>query len=131
MGGVLVLWALVLSLAIGLRRPNFPDSLRVERGVIAISVTLVLADGDGGGAHLGKPEQERGGHDHQAAGHRNGARAGGTGTPRHAGAPTGACGTDAPGPTARQDAAPVGARGAARLQHQDADHEGGRSVDRA
>jgi len=43
MGGVLVVWALVLSMGIGMRRPNFPDSLRVERGVIAISVTLVIA----------------------------------------------------------------------------------------
>jgi len=43
MGGVLVVWALVLSMAIGMRRPSFPDSLRVERGVIAISVLLVLA----------------------------------------------------------------------------------------
>jgi plastocyanin len=37
-GAVLVVWALVLSMAIGMRRPSFPDSLRVERGVIAISV---------------------------------------------------------------------------------------------
>jgi plastocyanin len=42
-GVVLVVWALVLSMAIGMRRPSFPDSLRVERGVIAISVVLVLA----------------------------------------------------------------------------------------
>ena len=42
-GAVLVVWALVLSMAIGMRRPSFPDSLRVERGVIAISVLLVLA----------------------------------------------------------------------------------------
>jgi len=42
-GAVLVVWALVLSMAIGMRRPSFPDSLRVERGVIAISVVLVLA----------------------------------------------------------------------------------------
>ena len=42
-GGVLVVWAFVLSMAIGMRRPNFPGNLRVERGVIAVSVTLVLA----------------------------------------------------------------------------------------
>ena len=42
-GGVLVVWALVLSLGIGLRRPNFPGNLRVERIVITISVALVAA----------------------------------------------------------------------------------------
>jgi plastocyanin len=41
-GGVLVAWALVLSLGIGLRRPNFPDSFPVERLVIGISIVLVL-----------------------------------------------------------------------------------------
>jgi plastocyanin len=41
-GGVLVAWALVLSLGIGMRRPKFPDSLPVERLVIAISIVLVL-----------------------------------------------------------------------------------------
>jgi plastocyanin len=42
-GGALVVWAFVLSMAIGMRRPNFPGSRRVERGVIAISATLVAA----------------------------------------------------------------------------------------
>ena len=41
-GGVLVAWALILSLALGLRRPAFPGSLGGERVVIAISVVLVL-----------------------------------------------------------------------------------------
>jgi plastocyanin len=42
-GGLLVAWALIVSLALGLRRPAFPDNLAGERGVIAISVLLVLA----------------------------------------------------------------------------------------
>jgi plastocyanin len=42
-GGVLVAWALILSLALGLRRPAFPGNLGGERVVIAISVVLVLA----------------------------------------------------------------------------------------
>jgi plastocyanin len=42
-GGVLVLWALVVSLAIGMRRPDFPSSVGAERAVMAISAVLVLA----------------------------------------------------------------------------------------
>jgi plastocyanin len=42
-GGVLVAWALILALALGLRHPAFPGSLTGERVVIAISVVLVLA----------------------------------------------------------------------------------------
>ncbi|HWW89818.1 MAG TPA: plastocyanin/azurin family copper-binding protein [Solirubrobacteraceae bacterium] len=42
-GGVLVAWALIVSLALGLRRPRFPGGPEGERGVIAISVVLVLA----------------------------------------------------------------------------------------
>src|SRR5262245_31833870 len=42
-GGVLVAWALILALALGLRRPAFPGNLAGERVVIAISVVLVLA----------------------------------------------------------------------------------------
>jgi Mn2+/Fe2+ NRAMP family transporter len=41
--GVLVLWALVLSFVLGLRKPNFPAGRPGERIVIAISVVLVLA----------------------------------------------------------------------------------------
>jgi hypothetical protein len=40
LGGVLVVWALILAL-IGLNRPQFPGSKQGERGVIAL--TLVLA----------------------------------------------------------------------------------------
>jgi plastocyanin len=42
-GGLLVVWALVVSLGLGLRRPDFPGSQAGERRVIAISVVLVLA----------------------------------------------------------------------------------------
>ena len=42
-GGVLVAWALILSLGLGLRRPAFPGNLIGERVVIGISVVLVLA----------------------------------------------------------------------------------------
>jgi plastocyanin len=42
-GGLLVAWALVVSLALGLRRPEFPGNRSGERAVIAITVVLVLA----------------------------------------------------------------------------------------
>jgi uncharacterized cupredoxin-like copper-binding protein len=42
-GGLLVAWALVVSLAIGMRRDDFPANLAAERTVIAITVVLVLA----------------------------------------------------------------------------------------
>jgi plastocyanin len=42
-GGLLVAWALVVSLALGLRRPDFPGSQAAERGVMAITAVLVLA----------------------------------------------------------------------------------------
>jgi plastocyanin len=41
-GGLLVLWALVVSLGIGLRRPDFPASINGQRGVVAITAVLVL-----------------------------------------------------------------------------------------
>jgi plastocyanin len=42
-GGLLVSWALIVSLALGLRQPRFPGGQGGERAVIAISVVLVLA----------------------------------------------------------------------------------------
>jgi plastocyanin len=42
-GGLLVAWALIVSLALGLRRPEFPGGQSGERAVIGISVVLVLA----------------------------------------------------------------------------------------
>jgi plastocyanin len=42
-GGLLVLWALFVSLALGMRHPAFPRNLTGERMVIAITAVLVLA----------------------------------------------------------------------------------------
>jgi plastocyanin len=42
-GGALVVWALIVSLGLGLRRPDFPGSTGGERIVIAITVVLVIA----------------------------------------------------------------------------------------
>ncbi len=42
-GGVLVAWALFVSLALGMRSPNFPGNLGGQRVVSAISAVLVLA----------------------------------------------------------------------------------------
>jgi len=41
-GGCLALFAIVISV-IGFKRPDFPDSAGAARGVMALSVTLVLA----------------------------------------------------------------------------------------
>jgi uncharacterized cupredoxin-like copper-binding protein len=41
-GGVLVVWALALSLGVGLRNPGFPGTVAAERAVMAITVALVL-----------------------------------------------------------------------------------------
>jgi plastocyanin len=41
-GGVLVLWALLISMGIGMRNPGFPTSLGQQRLVMAITVVLVL-----------------------------------------------------------------------------------------
>jgi uncharacterized cupredoxin-like copper-binding protein len=42
-GGVLVVWALFVSVVLGRRNPNFPSSLGAQRAVMAISAVLVLA----------------------------------------------------------------------------------------
>jgi plastocyanin len=42
-GGLLVCWAILVSLGIGLRKPDFPSSLAGQRLVIAITVVLVVA----------------------------------------------------------------------------------------
>jgi plastocyanin len=42
-GGVLVAWALIVSIGIGMRRPDFPGSQSGERLLIAVSVVLVIA----------------------------------------------------------------------------------------
>ncbi len=42
-GGLLVSWALLLSLGLGLRKPEFPGSASGQRAVIAVTVLLVVA----------------------------------------------------------------------------------------
>jgi plastocyanin len=42
-GGLLVLWALIVSLGLGLRNPRFPGNEQGQRSVIAVTVVLVLA----------------------------------------------------------------------------------------
>jgi hypothetical protein len=42
-GGVLIVWAIVLSVGLGMRKPDFPGNATGERVVIAITVVLVLA----------------------------------------------------------------------------------------
>jgi plastocyanin len=42
-GGLLVAWALLVSLGIGMRRPDFPSSVTGQRAVIAITAVLVVA----------------------------------------------------------------------------------------
>lgn len=42
-GGVLVLWALFISIAVGMRKPDFPANAGQQRAVMAISIVLVLA----------------------------------------------------------------------------------------
>jgi uncharacterized cupredoxin-like copper-binding protein len=42
-GGLLVAWALFVSVGLGRRNPNFPSSIGGQRAVMAISAVLVLA----------------------------------------------------------------------------------------
>src|ERR1019366_4069109 len=42
-GGVLVAWALFLSLVLGMRKPEFPGSLGGQRAVSAVTAVLVIA----------------------------------------------------------------------------------------
>ncbi len=42
-GGLLVAWALFVSVGLGRRNPNFPGTIGGERAVMAISAVLVLA----------------------------------------------------------------------------------------
>ena len=41
-GGLLVAWALIISMAVGMRRPSFPSSLTEQRAVMGVTVVLVL-----------------------------------------------------------------------------------------
>jgi plastocyanin len=42
-GGVLVVWALAISLGIGMRRSDFPGTVAAQRAIMAISAVLALA----------------------------------------------------------------------------------------
>jgi len=42
-GGALIVWALILSVGLGMRKPDFPGSAAGERAVIALTAVLVLA----------------------------------------------------------------------------------------
>jgi plastocyanin len=41
-GGALVAWALIVSVGLGMRKPDFPSTKAGERGVIAITAVLVV-----------------------------------------------------------------------------------------
>jgi plastocyanin len=42
-GGVLVVWALFVSMALGMRKPDFPSTLGQQRSVMGVTAVLVLA----------------------------------------------------------------------------------------
>jgi|SRR5271163_1530524 len=41
-GGVLILWALIVSMGLGMRKPDFPGSKQGERTIIGVTLVLVL-----------------------------------------------------------------------------------------
>jgi uncharacterized cupredoxin-like copper-binding protein len=41
-GGMLVAWALIVSMGVGMRNPSFPSTLGAQRGVMAITALLVV-----------------------------------------------------------------------------------------
>jgi plastocyanin len=57
-GGLLIVWALIISMAIGMRKASFPDSEGQQRVVMGISVVLVLATLITAVATSGTPEKE-------------------------------------------------------------------------
>jgi hypothetical protein len=42
-GGLLICWALLLSLGLGLRKPEFPGGATGQRAVIAITAVLIAS----------------------------------------------------------------------------------------
>jgi plastocyanin len=56
-GGVLVAWALILSMVLGMRRPDFPSSKQGERGVIGVTAVLVLVTVAAAVITSGSPEK--------------------------------------------------------------------------
>ena len=67
--GAAALWAVILT-AIGVRRENFPATLRATRLVAAISIVLVLAT-IGLAIYLSATEEEEKGGEEHAALHRS------------------------------------------------------------
>jgi hypothetical protein len=57
-GGALVVWAVILSLALGMRKPEFPGGPLGERVVIAVTAVLVLAAAAMAVASSGSPAKE-------------------------------------------------------------------------
>jgi plastocyanin len=101
-GGVLAVWAMVLSVGLGMRRSNFPASLMGERGVIAISVVLVLGAVSAAVATSGAPAKAGEAASTQATS----APSGGAPPPPPASTPAGSSGGTAPGATTGTSAAP-------------------------
>jgi plastocyanin len=60
-GGALVAWALIVSLGLGLRRPDFPGSQSGERLLIAISAVLVAITASTAVITSGSPAKAAGG----------------------------------------------------------------------
>lgn len=101
-GGLLAVWAMVLSLGLGLRRASFPGSVMGERGVIAISVVLVLGAISTAVVTAGTPAK---------AGEASSAQA--TSAPSAGGAPPASAPSGGAPPAASTPAGPAGTGGAA------------------
>jgi plastocyanin len=102
-GGALVIWALIVSLGLGMRRPDFPGTKAAQRGAIAVTVVLVLAAVStavitSGGSTTTAPSAATGPRSSQAP-------AGGSTAPVPATSPTATTGTPAP-PSSPAHAAP-------------------------
>jgi len=102
-GGALVVWALIVSLGLGMRRPDFPGTKAAQRGAIAVTVVLVLAAVStavltSGGSTSAAPSPATGSPSSQAP-------AGGSTAPAPATSPTATTGTPAP-PSSPAHAAP-------------------------
>ncbi len=53
-GGALVAWALIVSVGLGLRKPDFPGTRARQRGVIAVDRRARAGGREHGGDHLGR-----------------------------------------------------------------------------
>ena len=56
-GGVLVAWALIVSMVLGMRQPDFPGSKQGERIVIGVTAVIVLATVSAAVLTSGSPEK--------------------------------------------------------------------------